>query len=137
MYKILLLSALLFFNNYCRAQEKDYRVVFDITSRDSVTHQTLLRQADIIKNSHPESKIVVVIYGQAINMVLKEQSSQIATIQKLLEMKDVSFKVCEITMKRNKLDKSQLIPGVEIIPDGIYEIISKQRKGWGYIKVAN
>ena len=39
-------------------------------------------------------------------------------------------------MKRNNIDKSQLIPGVEIVPDGIYEIILKQREGWGYIKVA-
>jgi intracellular sulfur oxidation DsrE/DsrF family protein len=26
---------------------------------------------------------------------------------------------------------------VEIVPDGIYEIISKQRDGWGYIKVSH
>ncbi len=52
-------------------------------------------------------------------------------------MKDVSLKVCAITMKRNNLDKSQLIPGIEMVPDGIYEIISKQRDGWGYIKVAH
>jgi hypothetical protein len=42
-----------------------------------------------------------------------------------------------MTMKRNNVDKSQLLPGVEIVPDGIYEIISKQHEGWGYIKVAH
>jgi intracellular sulfur oxidation DsrE/DsrF family protein len=51
-------------------------------------------------------------------------------------MKDVSFKVCALAMKRNKIDKSQLLPGVQVVPDGIYEIISKQRDNWGYIKVA-
>jgi intracellular sulfur oxidation DsrE/DsrF family protein len=40
-------------------------------------------------------------------------------------------------MKRMNVDKSQLIPGVEVVPDGIYEIISKQRENWGYIKVAH
>jgi intracellular sulfur oxidation DsrE/DsrF family protein len=40
-------------------------------------------------------------------------------------------------MQRYNIDKSQLIPGVEVVPDGIYEIITKQREGWGYIKVGN
>ena len=42
-----------------------------------------------------------------------------------------------MTMKRNNIDQSQLVPGVEIVPDGIYEIISKQQQGWGYIKVGH
>lgn len=137
MKKILLLPVLLFFNNYCHAQVKDYRVVFDISSRDSVSQQAVVREVEIIKSTSPESKLEVVIYGQAINLAIKEKSSQAAAIQKLLEMKDVSLKVCAITMKRNNLDKSQLIPGIEMVPDGIYEIISKQRDGWGYIKVAH
>ena len=32
--------------------------------------------------------------------------------------------------------KSQLLEGVGTVPDGIYEIISKQHQGWGYIKAA-
>ena len=37
-------------------------------------------------------------------------------------------------MKRHKIEKSQLIPGVTTVPDGILEIIMKQKEGWGYIK---
>jgi intracellular sulfur oxidation DsrE/DsrF family protein len=40
-------------------------------------------------------------------------------------------------MRNQHLDSSLLIPGVVMVPDGIYEVISKQREGWGYIKVAN
>lgn len=137
MKNLLLLPVLLFFNYYGHAQVKDYRVVFDMSSRDSISQQAVVREVDIIKNSSPESKLEVVIYGQAINLAIKERSSQAVAIQKLLEIKDVSFKVCAITMKRNNLDKSQLLPGIEMVPDGIYEIISKQREGWGYIKVAH
>jgi hypothetical protein len=42
-----------------------------------------------------------------------------------------------MTMKRNNVDSTQLVPGVEIVPDGIYEIISKQQAGWGYIKAGH
>jgi intracellular sulfur oxidation DsrE/DsrF family protein len=40
-------------------------------------------------------------------------------------------------MKRHNIDAFQLLPGVSIVPDGIYEIITKQKEGWGYIKAAH
>ena len=51
--------------------------------------------------------------------------------------KNVAFKVCAIAMKNNNIDKSQLLPGVQIVPDGIQEISAKQHEGWGYIKVSH
>jgi intracellular sulfur oxidation DsrE/DsrF family protein len=30
-----------------------------------------------------------------------------------------------------------LLPGVKTVPDAIYELISKQAEGFGYIKVTN
>jgi uncharacterized protein len=50
-------------------------------------------------------------------------------------MPPLTFKVCAIALKNNNVDKSQLLPGVQIVPDGIYELISKQQDHWGYIKV--
>jgi hypothetical protein len=48
---------------------------------------------------------------------------------------NTTFAVCEVAMKNNKVERNQLFPGVKTVPDGIYEIITKQREGWGYIKV--
>ena len=39
-------------------------------------------------------------------------------------------------MKAHNVDKSQLLPNVETVPDGIYELVSKQHEGWAYIKIA-
>ena len=36
-----------------------------------------------------------------------------------------------------QVDKSQLLPNVQVVPDGIGEIVAKQRAGWGYIKVGH
>jgi len=90
----------------------------------------------LIKAGNPDAKIEAVIYGQGLGLITKDASTQSAEIQKLLSQKDVSIKVCAMAMKRQQIDASQLLPGVQIVPDGIYEIISKQRDGWGYIKVA-
>ena len=133
----LLVSILTMFTYFLHAQNKDYKVVFDLTSKDTLNQQSLLREISLIKEGNPDAKIEAVIYGQGLGLVTKDVSTQPDEIQRLLSMKDVSFKVCALSMKRNKIDKSQLLPGVEVVPDGIYEIISKQREEWGYIKIAH
>jgi len=125
---ILLVGSFLF----SRAQ--DYRVVFDITSKDTMAHQTVVRQANSILNAHPDAKVEVVIYGGALDLVTKGKSVVAPALEELAQKADI--RVCDITMKRLNIDKSQLIPGVQTIPDGIYEIITKQKEGWGYIKVS-
>jgi len=125
---------LLFF--ITQAQQKDYKVVFDLTSKDTLAHQTAIRQMGLIARTNPDAKVELVIFGQAIGMVVADKSFVKADLLKLLELKNVSVNVCEITMQRGKIEKAQLIPGVGTVPDGIYEIITKQREGWGYIKIA-
>jgi len=70
-------------------------------------------------------------------LAVKDKSAVADAVTSLAANKNVSFKVCAVAMQNQKIDKSQLLPGVQTVPDGIYEIISKQREGWGYIKVAH
>ncbi|HMJ47852.1 MAG TPA: DsrE family protein [Ferruginibacter sp.] len=134
-YLIVLILALCYYSS--PAQVNDYKVVFDMSSRDSISQLAVIREVDLIKSGNPDAKLEVVVYGAGMNLVLKDKSIQPEGIQKILAMKDVTVKVCSLTLKRNNVDKSQLIPGVEVVPDGIYEIITKQKEGWGYIKVAH
>lgn len=117
--------------------QADYKVVFDMTNKDSASHKTVIRQTSGIAKASPGAQLEVVIYSGALDMVVKDKSTVAASIEELIKNKQASFKVCEVTMKRHNIDRSQLVPGVEVVPDGIYEIITKQRQGWGYIKVGN
>ena len=138
MKKSLFLPALLFLIvTITNAQQKDYKVVFDITSKDTLAHQTVIRQATLITQTNPEAQLEIVLFGQSLPLVIKDKSVVAPEVQKLPQNKNVSFKVCEVAMKNQGIDKSQLLPGVQTVPDGIYEIISKQREGWGYIKAKN
>jgi len=69
-------------------------------------------------------------------MVVKNKSEVSDDVTKFAATPNISFKVCAIAMKNHNIDKSDLLPGVEIVPDGIYEIITKQKEGWGYIKAS-
>lgn len=132
----LIFGFLLMFSSYSMAQKVPYRVVFDVTSKDTVVHQMLARWVKGIMAADPGAKIEIVYYAKSLDMVTKGKSVVADEVVQYAANKNVAFKVCEVSMKSNNVDKSQLLPGVETIPDGIYEIISLQHDGWGYIKVS-
>lgn len=116
------------------AQTKPVKIVFDITSKDTLAHQIALRHVTGMAKSYPDSKFEIVVYGGALPMFVKGQSTIAKSVQALEANKNVSFKVCEVTMKRYGIEKAQLLPSVETVPDAIIEIVTKQGEGWGYIK---
>lgn len=116
------------------AQSAPYRVVFDLTSGDTSEHRTVLRWINGITSNNPDAQLQVVFYGKSLPMIT-QASTMKNEVAAALQNKNVSFKVCEASMKRQQVDKSQLLPGVTTVPDGIYEIVSKEQEGWGYIKV--
>src|SRR5215213_3167943 len=80
-----------------QTQRPPYRVVFDLTSRDTLDQKAVLRW-------------------------IKET----AGVQEAMKNPNVAFKVCAISLKNNSIEKSQLLAGVQTVPDGIYEVVTKQ-----------
>ena len=119
------------------AQNKPVKILFDVTSKDSLTHQAVLRHVKGMSSAHTNSNFEIVVYGGAISMLLKDQSIVSEAIQAVSANKNVAFAVCAETMKRQNIDKSQLLPGVIVVPDATMEIVIKQGEGWGYIKEAH
>jgi uncharacterized protein len=133
----LCICTLMFMSLFVHAQTSNYKVVFDMSSRDSINQQAIVREIGLITGASPDAKLEIVIYGQGLELAIKNRSSQQPAVEKIIASNKASFKVCAMTMKRNNIDSTQLVPGVEIVPDGIYEHISKQQAGWGYIKVGH
>jgi len=131
-----LIIALIFTTGLVHAQD-NYKVVFDMSSRDSVNQQAIVREIGLITDANPNAKLEVVIYGQGLDIAVGGRSPLQASVEKIISSGKATFKVCAMTMKRNNISKEQLVPGVVVVPDGIYEIVSKQHEGWGYIKVGH
>jgi hypothetical protein len=127
---------LLFVSQFLLAQ-KDYKVVFDLTSGDTLSQQTAIRWVNEIIKTEPTAQVEVVMFGKGLPLVVKDKSALADDVTSLATNKNVAFKVCAIALANQKIDKSQLLTGVQVVPDGIYEIVSKQREGWGYIKVSH
>jgi intracellular sulfur oxidation DsrE/DsrF family protein len=77
------------------------------------------------------------MYAKGFELVMHDKSNVLADVQTALKNPKVAFKVCAIALKNNNVDKSQLLPGVQIVPDGIHELVMKQQENWGYIKAVH
>ena len=137
MKNLLILSLWLLIPHFSHSQTKDYKVVFDLTSKDTSDQKNVIRWVNEISKSDASAKLEVVLYGQSLDLIVKNKSPYPDQMTKLLSNKNVSFRVCAVAMKAHNIEKSMLFTGVETVPDGIYEIITKQREGWGYIKVSH
>ncbi len=116
------------------AQTKDsYRIIFQLTSSDSLVHKALMRQITNATTVAPGTQVEVVCHGPGIEMLLKDKSV-VAKILREHVAKGVSFVACENTMKEKKLSKEQLLPEAGSVEAGIIEIVKKQSQGWFYIK---
>jgi intracellular sulfur oxidation DsrE/DsrF family protein len=129
-------SLLLYGSQPLMAQRSDYKVIFDLTSKDSIDQKNLVRWLTEISSNNPDAKLEVVMYSKGLEMVVKGKSAVAEEISRLSANKNISFQVCEIAMKNNQIEPGQLLAGVGMVPDGIYEIMRKQKEGWGYIKAA-
>jgi intracellular sulfur oxidation DsrE/DsrF family protein len=118
-----------------QAQKLPYQVVFDLTSRDTLDQRAVLRWLKEVGTSSPNAQMEVVMYARGMELVMPERSTYLADVKEAMKSPNVKFKVCAIALRNNNIDKSQLLPGVEVVPDGIYELVSKQQDHWGYIKV--
>jgi intracellular sulfur oxidation DsrE/DsrF family protein len=81
--------------------------------------------------------VEVVMYGKGFELVMPERSAFITEVKEATKNPNVAFKACQVALHANKVERNQILAEVQTVPDGIYEIISKQHEGWGYIKVVH
>jgi len=133
---LLIASVVLIAVGFTTRKAEPYRVAFDLTSRDSVDQAAQLRWIREINAASPSAEMEVVMYGKGFELVMPDRTKLAADVQKAIANPKVKFKICAIAMKNNNIEASQVFPGVEIVPDGIYELVAKQQENWGYIKVS-
>ena len=133
---LLVVSVMLLSVGFTHRKAEPYRVAFDLTSRDSVDQTATLRWIREVSTNSPDAEMEVVMYGKGFELVMPDRSKALADVQKYITNPKVSFKVCAIALRNNNIDKSQLLPGVQVVPDGIYELVAKQQQHWGYIKAS-
>lgn len=87
----------------------------------------------------PTTKIVVVAHAQGVQFLLDGATNATGNPFNIpveeLAARGVEFRVCEITLKSNKIDPKKLLPQTKLVPSGVVEIGRLQaREGYVYLK---
>ena len=154
MKKILILLMLI---GILHAEEDVRKVVFDLTTSDLQTFEQKVLKGIAVHKAHYEGnlkelEVAVVIHGGAYrfflkdpaNSVYKEDKALIAAqpelakrIASMSETYEVTFLMCHSGMVKNKIEKKDVYPFVEIVPNAAIGLIDKQAEGYGYIPIGN
>ena len=134
--KYLFIVVAFFITSIGYTQDKKLKVVWDVSDGDTTTTAGVFRQINNALVQVPDLQIEVVFHGPAIYMLVKDSTVFISRI-KLAKEKGVLLSACNNSMKRFKIDPSQLVEEAIIIPSAIVELIRKQSEGWSYLKAGH
>lgn len=81
----------------------------------------------------PQTQVLVVAHGPGLGLLQRTNTVHSDRIQKLIKEK-VVFGACENTLKRKKLSRADLLPGVTTVDSGVAEVVRRQEAGWSYVK---
>jgi uncharacterized protein len=71
--------------------------------------------------------------GKGVEALRKDHESNALRIHNLTG-RGVRFVACANSLKHLAIDPGNLVPGVEIVPAGVSELVKKQMDGWAYIR---
>jgi len=121
------------------AAHKTHKVVFEVAVDGAEKWQGALRNVENVQKSPgaKSTKIEVATHGKGVGMLLAKTSAENAELKAKLEQlhaAGVVFAACENTMKREKLEKKDLVELSTTVDSGVTEVIRKQEEGYAYIK---
>jgi len=119
--------------------DKTHKIVFEVSIDGAEKWQGALRNVENVQKSLgvKTTKIEVFAHDKGVGMLLAKTSTENgelkANLQKL-HADGVVFVACENTMKREKIEKKDLVELSTTVDSGASEVIRKQEEGYAYIK---
>ena len=110
-----------------------HRVIFQITSEDTLAQKSLMKQLNNILELAPDTKLEVVCHGPGLNMLVSVKTRVHDKIQQL-KNRGVEFVACEYSMSERNVAKGEIISEAGFVKGGIIEIVTRQEEGWSSIK---
>lgn len=109
------------------------RVVIQVSTPDPKLWNQALNYIENLREFYGPDKVEIelVALGHGIG-VLKLDSIQGPRVADGLKL-GVHVSACEVTMRRQKLGREDMLPNIGYVPAGLGQVIKRQREGWAYI----
>ncbi len=136
-YLLLLITTIMLFYTNTHAQQKQHKIVFDMSGSDTADHSAVIRQVNNILKGAPGSMVEVVFHGKAVFALVKDKTTVKDKIDDLVNNKHVIIAACNNSLMRLNLTRDDVISSAIVVPVAMLELTDKQEKGWSYIKAGH
>lgn len=118
---------------HAQTTESPTKIVFQMSSPDTLVHKSLMKQLNNILSVAPQTKIKVVCHGPGIYVLVPDHSIATQAIERL-RLKGVEFIACEFSIEERKISSDKMLQGISYTKAGILEVARLQDEQWRYIK---
>lgn len=110
------------------------RVVLQVSDDNPKTWNQALNVIENLQQTYGKQNVDVelVAFGFGIG-ILKLESVAGNRVQEALQS-GARIVACEVTMRRQKLTKADMLSNIDYVPGGVVEIIARERQGWAVIR---
>lgn len=120
------------------AKDAPHRVVFELTSDDPKTWESLMNNIENLRVALGAATAVeVVAHGKGLALLTSKSAGAPLERMTAASKAGVTFAACENTMKRQGVKKEDLLPFTVVVDAGIAEIVRKQEAGWSYVRTGS
>ena len=109
------------------------RVVIQVSTPDKMVWNQALNYIENLRELYGPDKVEIELVALGLGLgVLKLESTQGPRVADALRL-GVHISACEVTMRRQKLTREDMLPKIGYVPAGLVQVIRRQREGWAYI----
>lgn len=109
------------------------RVVIQVSTPDPKSWNQALNYLENLRELYGPANVELELVALGLGLgVLKLDSNQAPRVADALKA-GVLVSACEVTMKRQKLTREDMLPSIGYVPAGLGQIIKRQHEGWSYI----
>ena len=109
------------------------RVVIQVSTPEQRLWNQALNYLENLREIYGADNVELEIVALGLGIgVLKLESTQGPRVADALKA-GVHVNACEVTMRKQKLVREDMLPGIGYVPAGLGQIIKRQREGWAYI----
>jgi intracellular sulfur oxidation DsrE/DsrF family protein len=119
---------------FIASAQSTQKIVFDFVKADTADFRVMVLQIKNVLKEDPNTAMEVVCYGPGLMLLVSDKTNVSKEMEELQKSPNVIFAACANTMRRLKVEKSQLVPFAKIIPVAMLELSKRQQEGWSYIK---
>jgi len=111
-----------------------HKVIFQVSDSDSKKWDLTLNNVKNLQKDIGTAnlQIEVVAYGPGIDM-LKMESNVAPRVAEAISA-GVKFVACEHSMHGQSLTKADMLPDLDYVPTGVFEIMKKEEEGYSYVR---